>query len=472
MTPGTTSRRGATARQIGDRPARRRPAAVALAAGLSALTMLVGVAAIAAAGDLGGAPSGTAAAASPSSSPSPAPTPVWRLRSFRRIGFDKTFKADLATGLAAPPELVVFGGSRAMRLAPSSLTARTGLPAFNCAVQCFRPEDAWAFSSYLYERSPDTRLRCVIALQARTFTDDQMRAGLLYDRRLARAFPDDLVARQKAALGTPEKKEVLGENRYSERGYLVRNRYDITRERSGYRFDRHIDISIERLLQNHAWNGRTRDARARAYFEKTVMLYNEHGVTPLVVLMPVQPRALRAFRAVGFQRHLDGLTAYLASAQTRCRFRVLDFTEIGSFGGSATEFYDAVHPTRENAGRIIARAVSSRRSASSRRRGRADAVGGDGAHRERASSAMAATRPAAVYSRASTATGSPRPRSSSLVIGPMEQRRAPASRSASGVPVRPVASAARLQEAGEAPGGAGRGERDVVGRLHPPRRLR
>ena len=95
-------------------------------------------------------------------------------------------------------------------------------------MQCFRPEDAWAFSSYLYERSPDTRLRCVIALQARTFTDDQMRAGLLYDRRLARAFPDDLVARQKTALGIPEKKEVLGENRYSARGYLVRNRYDIS----------------------------------------------------------------------------------------------------------------------------------------------------------------------------------------------------------------------------------------------------
>jgi len=357
MTPGTTARRDSSARQIGDRPAHRRPAVVALAAGLSALAMLVAVAAIATAGDLGAAPAGTASAASPSSSPSATPTPAWRLKSYRRIGFDKTFKADLAAGLAQPPELVVFGGSRAMRFAPSSLTARTGLSAFNCAVQCFRPEDAWAFSSYLYERSPDTRLRCVIALQARTFTDDQMRAGLLYDRRLASAFPADLIARQKRSLGTPEKKQVLGENRYSERGYLVRNRYDITRERSSYRFRRHIDISIARLLPNHAWNGPTRDARAREYFEKTVALYNEHGVTPLVVLMPVQPRALRAFRAAGFQRHLDGLTAYLASAQTRCRFRVLDFTETRSFGGSATEFYDAVHPTRENTRRIIARAV-------------------------------------------------------------------------------------------------------------------
>ena len=51
MTPGTTSQRGARARQIGDRPAHRRPAVVALAAGLSALAMLVAVAAIATAGD-------------------------------------------------------------------------------------------------------------------------------------------------------------------------------------------------------------------------------------------------------------------------------------------------------------------------------------------------------------------------------------------------------------------------------------
>jgi hypothetical protein len=282
---------------------------------------------------------------------------VWTLRSYRAVGFDKTFKADLIDELPAAPELVVFGGSRAMRYEPSVLTAATGLSSFNCATQCFRPEDAWAFSSYLYERAPKTHLRCVIALQTRTFRDDQLRAGLLYDERLARAFPTDLVARQKATLGTPERKQVLGENRYTARGYLVRNRYDIGRERPGYTFTRQMDVSIRRLRPNHRWSGREPSARSRAYFEKTVRLYNEHGVTPLVVLMPIQPRALRAFRQAGYQKHLDVLTAYLAAAQTRCRFRVLDFTEIGAFGGSATEFYDAVHPTSVNTRRIIARAV-------------------------------------------------------------------------------------------------------------------
>jgi hypothetical protein len=361
MSPEITSPRDGAAPQPDRRPPLRRPALPVIAAGVAALVLVTALAGIAAAtgGGARAVASPTPAASatpSPSASPSPAATPVWQLRSYRKVGFDKTFKADLLDELPAPPELVVFGGSRAMRFEPSSITARTGLSAFNCAVQCFRPEDAWAFSSYLYRQSPDTRLRCVIALQARTLSDDRMRAGLLYDDRLSIAFPDDLVATQKAALGKPAKKEVLGENRYTSRGYLVRNRYDVSRK-AGYRFAHHIDVSIARLLPNHAWHGPVRDARARSYFEKTMRLYNDHGVTPLVILMPVQPRALTAFRAAGFQRHLNRLTAYLEAAQQRCAFRVLDFTDIRTFRGSAVQFYDAVHPTRENARRIVKRAV-------------------------------------------------------------------------------------------------------------------
>ena len=217
--------------------------------------------------------------------PSAAATPTWRLTTYRRVGFDKTFKADLVDDLPAPPELVVFGGSRATRFAPSYFAALTGLSAFNCAVQCFRPEDAWAFSSYLYARSPDTRLRCVIALQARTFHDDKLRAGLLYDRRLASAFPDDLVARQKAALGDPRVKEVLGENRYSARGYLVRNRYDIARERPGYSSRATSTCTSGASCPTTAGPGRWPTPLAGVLREDDA-LYNEHGVTPLVVLMP------------------------------------------------------------------------------------------------------------------------------------------------------------------------------------------
>jgi hypothetical protein len=294
--------------------------------------------------------SGTAMSAGPT--PTASATPTWQLTSYRDIGFDKSFKADLLDELPAPPELVVFGGSRATRFEPSYFASLTGLSTFNCAVQCFRPEDAWAYSAYLYDRSPEVRLRCVIALQTRTFHDDTLRAGLLYDERLAAAFPAPLVAEQKAALGTPAAEDLLSVNRFLARGYLVRNRYDVARERPGYSFSAHIDLYIKRLLANHRWNGPLSDARSRAYFEQTMRLYNGHDVEPLIVIMPYQPRALRAFRAQGFQRYLDRLNAYLRDAQTRCRFRVLDLTDIRTFGGSATGFYDGAHVSRENAHRI------------------------------------------------------------------------------------------------------------------------
>jgi hypothetical protein len=285
-------------------------------------------------------------------------TPTWQLRSYRSVGFDKSFKADLLAELPAAPELVIFGGSRAMRFEPSQVGGLTGLSAFNCAVQCFRPEDAWAFSRYLVARSPDTDLHCIIALQVRTFRRDHLRAGLLYDERLSTAFPADLMAKQQATLASPPVKEVLGGNRYSATGAVEYNTYDAASRRPGYSFRRQIDVSIGRLLDNHRWTGPTRVSRPHAYFEAAMRLYNDRGVTPLIIMMPVQPRALEAFRKLGFQRSLEDLRAYLRDAGTRCRFKVLDLTDIRTFGGRPKAFYDAVHVTRVNARLILKHAVT------------------------------------------------------------------------------------------------------------------
>ena len=143
-------------------------------------------------------------------SPAMASTPTWRLTSYRHIGYDRSFKADLIDELPEAPRLVVFGGSRAMRFEPSYFAEHAGLTAFNCAVQNCRPEDAYAFSSYVFSRAPDVKLDCFFAVQTTTFLDAPLHPGLLYDERLSRAFPAALVARQKAALSKPPVKELLG----------------------------------------------------------------------------------------------------------------------------------------------------------------------------------------------------------------------------------------------------------------------
>jgi hypothetical protein len=274
----------------------------------------------------------------------------------RTVGYDRTYKTDLVERLGESPELIVLGGSRAQRFEPSLLRRLTGLSAFNYALQNCRPEDAYAVTRRLYVRTPDVRVRCIYAIQCTTFSNVAMHPGLLYDPRLAAAFPRALVARQKAALGTVHAHSLLSCNTFSARGCLLWNTYD-EREQEGHTLGESLRSYLSSLLPRAASTAPVEQSRARHYFCKLLALQNAHGVTPLLVLMPYQPEALRAFREVGWQTKLERLKAYLARLHHGYDFRVLDCTEIATFGGSADAFYDGAHVKTENARRILRYAV-------------------------------------------------------------------------------------------------------------------
>jgi hypothetical protein len=128
--------------------------------------------------------------------------------------------------LARAPKLVILGGSRGQRFAPSTVAHLTGLTAFNFAMHNCRTYDACAISKYLFARSPGTKLRCVFALQATTLVDTPMDQALLYDRRFSQWFPAALLRRQKAAAGTPVRRHLPSADVYSARGCIVANGYD------------------------------------------------------------------------------------------------------------------------------------------------------------------------------------------------------------------------------------------------------
>lgn len=274
----------------------------------------------------------------------------------RSVGYDRTYKCDLVDRLVAAPELVVLGGSRAQRFEPSLITKLTGLSAFNFALQNCRPQDAYAVSRYLFSLAPTARIRCLFAVQSTTFGDLPMNAGLLYDKRLSRWFPDALIARQKAAAGKPKVRDVLSCNRFSSRGCLLTNPYD-EREDCGVSLSSVLDSYIDSMLPRAAEDPDNGGEQAGRYFCKLLQLYNEHGVKPAIVIMPYHPRALVAFRAVGWQRKLDRLKSYLHALQRRYDFHLLNYTEIGSFGGEAGWFYDGAHIKAENARLILRQAV-------------------------------------------------------------------------------------------------------------------
>jgi len=277
-----------------------------------------------------------------------------------RIGYDRSYKCDLVEKLTSAPDLVVLGGSRAQRFEPSVITRLTGLSAFNFAVQNIRPADAYAISKYLFARAPATKLHCLFAIQATMLVDTPMDQALLYDKRLSQWFPKDLLASQKRAEGAVIARRVPSSagSMYSGRGCILSNGYD-RRLAQGITLAASLQTYLTRMVPRAAARSSAGESLSKFYFRKLLRLYNGHGVTPVIVIMPYHPEALSAFRAVGWEKKLTGLKDYLSKLHGRYDFRVLDYTDIGSFGGKSRWFYDGAHITKENARLILQKAVKS-----------------------------------------------------------------------------------------------------------------
>ena len=298
----------------------------------------------------------------PPSPPRPSPAvPTWRLTSYRKIGFDRSFKADLIDELPEPPRLVVFGGSRAMRFEPPYFLGQAGLPTFNCSVQNCRPTDAYAFASYLFSRAPDVKL----GLPLRRPDGDvppmrQLHAGLLYDERLAAAFPgapdrssrrrspaDRGSRRSSARTGSPIAASSLAAPTTS-----ARNARLLLQPPPG---------QLHQATAAASTPGRgpaRRATRSRPTSRRRCGSSTPTACVPAVVVMPYHPRALRAFREVGLPEARSTSSCGLPSrrAQTRCDFRVRQPPrQSGRSGAEPRWFYDGAHVTRENARRIIKR---------------------------------------------------------------------------------------------------------------------
>jgi hypothetical protein len=321
---------------------------VAVLAATAALGAVAGTASISRAA--AGSPK-PAVAASPAGATTFPPYPAsLTLKSELRL------KANLVRdNLRTAPELVFFGGSRSERFDPVFANKRTGLSAVNVSRSCARPEDAWGLLNWFYKRWPDAKIRWIWGMQPGMLRDLDLDPALLQDRRFYPYFPGDLLARQRAQLPDsparmPRQYSFL-RNRYSPRGLLLWNRYD-QRLTQGYTLHKALDAYIAHMLHTGLTSTEP-DTRARSYFEQTIKLLNDHGTTPVIVIMPVHPRVLRVIDQHEMGGERQRLRDYLAELSQTLSIKVLDFTTISSFNGKAAWFYDGVHITRRNANRLI-----------------------------------------------------------------------------------------------------------------------
>jgi hypothetical protein len=328
---------------------RRRLALVVLA--LASVVVIAAVVAWRLDGDGGAAASdrGAPSPASRETTPSPAAGELL-------VPNDRTIKADLLEKLERPPQLLIFGGSRATRFEPSYLERLTGLRGFNLALQNGRPEDAWAFVNRVHLDSPKTRLRVLWFIHVEAFRAQGLSAGLIQDERLSPFFPDALIARERQKLPRSAAEMPSGRDlemtTYGPDGVVLRNRYDIRVEK-GYKLERGVAWAVKRALERYATTTPALDPTSMKYFEKTLRLLERLGTRPVIVLMPLHPTLLEAVREAGWETRHREVLDYLHGMQRSHDFVALDFSRLESVDGDPDEFYDGFHITRRNARRLL-----------------------------------------------------------------------------------------------------------------------
>jgi hypothetical protein len=294
---------------------------------------------------------------------------------------DRATKACLAERLRTAPNLVVLGSSRAMKVEPAYLEARTGLSTFNAAVSSASPQDAWAFANFLHDRFPHGEKRVLWLLDVESFRPKPVDPGLLDTPALARYFSASMQLRARASgLWTllswhalddsvrVVRKNLGGAASASTAVPCTYRRNGVTEYTpNGFRsFDFH-DLAVARGASLSSSIAATATEYGRIYrtgfprlapdalrwFDRTLEAMNAWGVRPLVVLTPVQPTLLRRIGPQGWWRRHADVVRYLDRLHGRRAFELLDASRIGSFGGRPGAFYDGVHMKVANVRRLV-----------------------------------------------------------------------------------------------------------------------
>ena len=285
---------------------------------------------------------------------------------------DRAIKVDLVRDLKRAPRIIVFGSSRAMKIQPTYITSRTGESSFNAAVSSGAPVDTWVFANLIHDTFPDEKPRYLWLLDVEAFLDRRVDPGLLNQSALAAYLPGGL----RSTTRVRQLPLLFSWNtlKMSYRALRMQLRPHARTDESGSQFDadgfRRLDFhdrkvtagvtlaaelrkSVRAATKTYADDYTRLSPEAERYFEKTLAFMNSLGAEPVVVVSALHPVLLAAVEPIGWAaRHRDVL-AYLDSLHSRYRFQVLDYSRIGSFGGSPQAFYDGYHMTVANTRKLV-----------------------------------------------------------------------------------------------------------------------
>ncbi len=284
-----------------------------------------------------------------------------------RVNQDRSTKADLLGGLQEPPELLIYGSSRAWTIEAARVEQATGLRTFNAAVTAGRPADAYVFTEVVHDRWPRAAPAFLWLLDLEAFLRGPLPPSLLAESRFSRYLP----WRAKAAAQLDEL-GWLASWTGLQASYEVWKKHP-TREKVRATWLRRIspDGTVKTPPSSGAKAGPKAlakwseeevaqyrsfarlDAEAETYVEKTLDLFASWGGAGVVVLTPTQPEVLTAAQQAGWRKRHAEVLRLLEQLQQEYDFAVVDMTSVSSFGGDPSGFFDATHMTTENQRRLI-----------------------------------------------------------------------------------------------------------------------
>ena len=284
-----------------------------------------------------------------------------------RVNQDRSTKADLLAGSRPPPQLLIYGSSRAWTVEAARVERLTGLRTFNAAVTAGRPSDAYVFTRLVHDRWPRATPDFLWLLDVEAFQRGTLPPSLLADSRFSRYLP--WRARAAAQLG--------------ELGWLaswsgLQSSYEVWKKRPTW--DRVRSSWLKRISPDgtvrtppsseakarpkalRRWSKAEveqyrefarLDPETETYVEKTLQLFASWGGAGVVVLTPMQPEVLAAVQKAGWDARHTQVLRMLARYQKQYAFEVVDLTSVSAFGGDPAGFFDATHMTLENQRRMI-----------------------------------------------------------------------------------------------------------------------
>jgi hypothetical protein len=284
-----------------------------------------------------------------------------------RVNQDRSTKADLLTGLKEPPEVLIYGSSRAWTVEAARVARATGLRTFNAAVTAGRPADAYVFTEVVHDTWPRATPDFLWLLDVEAFLRGPLPPSLLAESRFSRYLP----WRAKAAAqldelgwlaswtGLQASYEVWKKHPTREKvraSWLERISPDGTVKTPPSSKAKAGPKALARWSEEEAAQYRAfvrLDADAETYVQKTLDLFASWGGSGVVVLTPTHPTVLTAVQKAGWRgRHAEVLRL-LEQLQQEYDFAVVDMTSVSSFGGDPAGFFDATHMTTENQRKMI-----------------------------------------------------------------------------------------------------------------------